>query len=200
MLRYQISALQKKKLISMVKSLFNGTRRVFITQNGNVYVSKGIFRWVKVHILEMCTSKLPIKIKELHLELNSKAYDSVYNRYAYTVVDLLNTGKTAGDIIDYLYREYSLLKFNLQYINTPITVEIPEKTSSITISFLPAPVVSTISTKFLRGNFKRLISIIKPEEDSIYYKIKKFLRDLKGNYRRKKKPTQLRMLLQVNLK
>jgi hypothetical protein len=201
MFRYKISALQKKKLIDMTKFLFQGTRRVFITKSGNIYISKGIFRWVKVHIFEMCTSILPIKLKSFHDNIEEKAYSTVYNKYGYIVIDLLNSGKTTGDIIDYLYKEFSLLRYNIKYIDIFSMVEVPSVAISISTSFLPSPIALPLSTQYLKGNFNQLLSTISPERDSICSKIKRLVNNLRVRHKRKqKKSTQLRMLLQVNLR
>lgn len=203
MTKFKTSALHKRKLIDMIKGLYPKAKSVWITKSGMVYIRKGFMSWIRIHVSELYLSVLPVKLKQLSLVVNDKAYDSVYNPYSYVIVDMLNSGASPNDIVDYLYKQYSLLKYNIQRSTILNPIEIPAVAVSIPTNNSTLPVVSPISTVFLSPLFYTLLKDLRPTEETIFSEIKKLVNRIKIRFRKKrsrKYTTQLRALLQVNLK
>ena len=203
MTKFNISILQKRKIIDMIKALLPKVKRVRFKRDGIISVKTGLFRGYKIHLSELCVSILPIKLKELKLILEDKAYDSVYNQYSFMIANMLNTNSDADAIIDYLYSEYSLIKYNIKRVNISNTIEIPEQVESVTVEIRHLPVISHISNKYTRRNFKFLLDTLHPRKQTFNSFVQDLIFKIKSqfwNKRPKKKHNQLRMLLQVNLK
>lgn len=203
MTKFNISILHKRKMVDMIKALLPKVKRVKFKKDGIVSIRTGLFRGYKIHISELCVSVLPIKLKDLRLILEDKAYDSVYNTYSFMVANMLNNNNDASSIIDYLYSEYSLIKYNIKRVNNTNVIEIPAQVESIKVEVRYLPVISPISNKYTRRNFKFLKDSLHPRTQTFNSFVHDLVFKIKNQFRNKKykrKRNQLRMLLQVNLK
>jgi len=202
MTKFNISVLQKKKLVDMIKGLIPKVKSVRFKRDGVVSIRTGFLRYTRLHISEICLTIIPIKINTLRLNLEDSVYDPVYNKYLFIVANILNNNGKANDVIDYLYSEYSLLKYNIKRIDISTTVEIPEQAESVKVEVRYLPVISPLSPRFINHKISNLSKFISPGKDSYLLYIKRLLSNITNKYRYKsrKKKTQLRMLLQVNLK
>lgn len=112
--------LQKKKLKEIILKLFPQYQFVRFGPKGILFLSKSfwhfLFKRELIHITEMCTVLIPERLEKLDSRKLSDEtvfpYQRVYNKYSHIVLDLLH--HRANNIIDYLYDEYTFMKYNIQ--------------------------------------------------------------------------------------
>lgn len=131
--------LQKKKLKEMIPKLFPKYRYVRFGSNGIVFLSKSIWHIIfcastKVHITELCTVYIPERLNELKNKSNSIEsegfiYKKAYNEYSHIVLDLLH--HRVNSIIDYLYDEYTYIKYGLNKTYCIVNNVLPEVTYTL---------------------------------------------------------------------
>jgi hypothetical protein len=126
--------LQKKKLEEMIVKLFPEWKYVRFKRHGLISLSKSfwysLFKRNIVHITELCTVYIPERLEKLESrtieELDGRVhYQRVYNIRSHTVLDLLH--HRANGIIDYLYNEYTYVKYGIHKAYYTQTNLLPEK-------------------------------------------------------------------------
>ena len=133
------TTLQKKKLKEMIRKLFPQYQFVRFGPCGIILLSKSFWRSLftrkTVHIVELCTVLIPERLEELDSrtidgEDRFIRYQRVHNKYSHIVLDLLH--HRANSIIDYIYDEYTYIKYGIHKNYHIIHNTIPE--STITLS------------------------------------------------------------------
>jgi len=113
--------LQKKKLIEMISKLFPEYKFTRIARNGIVSMSKSFWHLLfirpkKAHISEICTVLIPERLDKLYYKTfedsDTPIYHRVYNKYSHLVLELLHHRDKS--VIDYLYDEYSHIKYGIR--------------------------------------------------------------------------------------
>jgi hypothetical protein len=129
--------LQKKKLKEMILKLFPQYRYVKFGANGIISLSKSFWHILfcvstKIHVTELCTVHIPERLEELDTRTNIHdefVYKRAYNQYSHTVLDLLH--HRVNSIIDYLYDEYTYIKYGLHKNYYTVNNTLPEITHTL---------------------------------------------------------------------
>lgn len=131
--------LQEKKLREMIQKLFPQYQYVKFGKYGLISLSKSFWSYLfckkdVVHITEFCTVNIPERLEELDSRITVDdgtfvPYRRVYNKYSHVVLDLLHNRATS--IIDYLYDEYTYVKYGIHKTYYSINNQLPESTYTI---------------------------------------------------------------------
>jgi len=162
------SKLQQKKLKEMILKLFPEYGYVTFNHLGIVFLSKS-FWWnlfslrKSVHITELCTVYIPERLEKIDLQTkinngNDTPYKQLYNKYSYIVLDLLHN--RANNIIDYLYDEYTFIKYGIHKVYHTEHHTLPEFSHTLS-EVLSNPikkdgiVLSQLSNVYIKQALKR---------------------------------------------
>lgn len=130
--------LQKKKLREMIQKLFPQYQYVKFGPCGIIFLSKSfwcsLFKRKAIHITELCTVYIPERLEKLdiRIRLNEEEilpYQRAYNKYSHIVLDLLH--HRANNIVDYLYDEYTYVKYGIHKKCCAATNTLPETTNTL---------------------------------------------------------------------
>lgn len=132
------TALQKKKLKEMTLRLFPEYGYLKYCSHGVISLSKSfwhsLFKRTYIHITELCTVHIPERLVELEnktaQEYEGKLpYQRVYNKYSHVVLDLLHL--RASKVIDYLYDEYTNVKYGIHKVYYVKNNILPERSYTL---------------------------------------------------------------------
>jgi len=161
--------IQIKKLKEMILKLLPEYKYVSFEGHGLIFLSKSfwhdIFRIKRkcIHITELCTVYLPEKLERLDSRTNvenGKAlpYQRIYNKYSHIVLDLLH--HRANTVIDYLYDEYTDIKYGIHRNYYTANNILPEKSYTLS-EILSNPikkdgiVLSHLSNAYIKQALRR---------------------------------------------
>lgn len=151
----------------MIRKLFPQYQHIVFGPFGIIFLSKSfwhsIFSRKSIHITELCTVSIPERLAVLDSKTrindgDFKPYQRAYNKYSHIVLDLLH--HRATNIIDYLYDEYTYLKYGIQK-NYYITNNILPETTYTLSEILASPVkkdsivLSPLSNVYIKQALKR---------------------------------------------
>ena len=132
------TALQKKKLKEMTLRLFPEYGYLKYCSHGVISLSKSfwhsLFKRTYIHITELCTVHIPERLVELENKTaqeyeNNPPYQRAYNKYSHIVLDLLHL--RASKVIDYLYDEYTNVKYGIHKVYYVKNNILPQKSYSL---------------------------------------------------------------------
>jgi len=132
------TTLQRKKLKEMIRKLFPQYQYVKFGPCGVIFLSKSfwhvLFKCKTIHITELCTVYIPERLEKLDTRTildkgEFTPYQRVYNKYSYIVLDLLH--HRANNIIDYLYDEYTYIKYGIHKKYYVVNNVLPETTYTL---------------------------------------------------------------------
>lgn len=104
----------------MILKLFPQYRFVRFGPCGIIFLSRSfwqfLFKRQSIHVTEMCTVFIPERLEKLDSRIildeeGTLPYQRMYNKYSHIVLDLLH--HRANNIIDYLYDEYTYIKYGI---------------------------------------------------------------------------------------
>jgi hypothetical protein len=158
--------LQKKKLKEIIPKLFPQYQYIRFGRNGMIFLSKSFWHWIfkrtAIHITELCTVHIPERLEELDTRITNyeekASYKRVYNQYSHVVLDLLH--HRANTVIDYLYNEYTYIKYGIHKTYYTVNNVLPEKTYTLS-EVLCTPVkkdsivLSPLSNVYIKQALKR---------------------------------------------
>lgn len=122
----------------MVQMLFPQFQYVKFGPCGIIFLSKSFWHFLflikeTVHITELCSIHLPERLQELYAKTFDNdeiiTYKPVFNRYSPMVLHLLHNNPNR--VIDYLYDEYTYLKYGIQKMYHITNNILPEQTHTL---------------------------------------------------------------------
>lgn len=161
------TVLQKRKLKEMIQKLFPQYQFVRFGPCGIIFLSRSfwhvLFKHKTIHITELCTVHIPERLEKLDTrtiidEGDFIPYQRVYNKYSHIVLDLLH--HRANNIIDYLYDEYTYIKYGIHKKYHTIHNTLPATTYTLS-EILSNPikkdslVLSPLSNTYIKQALKR---------------------------------------------
>jgi hypothetical protein len=158
--------LQKKKLKDMIPKLFPEYQYVKFGPMGIILLSKSFWSFIfrkrtTIHITELCTVLIPERLEKLdHRTSDGEIipYQRIYNKYSHIVLDLLH--HRASNVIDYLYDEYTYIKYNIHKTYYIANNTLPQTTYTLS-ELLTNPtkkdgiVLSRLSNAYIKEALKR---------------------------------------------
>jgi hypothetical protein len=131
------TTLQKKKLKEMIQKLYPQYQYVKFGPCGIIFLSKSfwyfLFKRKTINITELCTVYIPERLEKLDSRIIADQdvfpYQRVYNKYSHIILDLLH--HRANNIIDYLYDEYTYVKYGIHKTYHTIHNTLPKTTYTL---------------------------------------------------------------------
>lgn len=150
----------------MIPKLFPEYQYVKFGPMGIILLSKSFWSFIfstytSIHITELCTVLIPERLEKLDTRTSDgeiTSYQRIYNKYSHIVLDLLH--HRTNNVIDYLYDEYTYIKYGIHKQYYTVNNVLPQPTYTLS-ELLVNPVkkdsivLSRLSNAYIKEALKR---------------------------------------------